>query len=161
MNEQLVAVPDRAKQLAAEVLSTSRRRVVCGAFGLSAAALLAACSSPTPEPDSQKTESKEPTDDSQAGGAEPLAKVADIPVGGGLAAAGMVLVQPEEGTIVAFEGACPHKGTQLPAPEGDTITCPSHGSQFNAADGALVNGPATSGLTEVPVTVTDGEVFKA
>lgn len=74
---------------------------------------------------------------------------------------GLVLVQPEEGTITAFEGTCPHQGSRLPVPEDGVITCPAHSSQFNATDGSLIQGPATTGLTEVPVTVEDGQVFRA
>jgi len=37
------------------------------------------------------------------------------------------------------------------------FTCPCHGSRFDA-NGKLLNGPATTGLTPVPVTVVNGEV---
>lgn len=159
MNQTMGTEPKPATVLAAEVLRTNRRGVLCGALGASAVAVLAACSTVGPEDTGDKADDSTGKDKTDAD--ESLAKVSDIPVGGGITAAGLVLVQPEEGTIVAFDGACPHKGTQLPAPEDGTITCPSHGSRFAAADGALSHGPASTGLTEVKVTVTDGEVFKA
>jgi thiosulfate dehydrogenase [quinone] large subunit len=34
------------------------------------------------------------------------------------------------------------------------IACPCHGSEFNPKTGAVVQGPATSGLT--PITITKG-----
>jgi thiosulfate dehydrogenase [quinone] large subunit len=37
------------------------------------------------------------------------------------------------------------------------FTCPCHGSRFDTG-GKLLRGPATTGLTPVPVTVVSGEV---
>jgi Rieske Fe-S protein len=157
-----------AEEMAAQVWRTSRRTMMCGVLGVSAAGVLAACSSGPDDSAGTDAGTADEGDGSADGGdsgdgsaSDALAKVSDIPVGGGIAAGGMVLVQPEEGKVLAFDGACPHKGTQLPAPQDGTITCPSHGSQFKAEDGSLQNGPATTGLTEVKLTVKDGEVFKA
>lgn len=133
---------------------------MCGAVGAGAAALLAACGSSGGDTGSG-TEDSGSGDQTDSGAPEVIAAVDDIPVGGGLATAGLVLVQPEAGNVLAFDAACPHQGTQLPAPQDGVITCPSHVSQFDAADGSLLQGPATEGLTEVPVTVEDGQVFRA
>jgi Rieske Fe-S protein len=37
------------------------------------------------------------------------------------------------------------------------FVCPCHGSSFDAS-GKLIHGPATTGLTPVPVTEVSGEV---
>ena len=151
------------KAMAAEVLRVSRRGLMCGALGMGAAAVLTACgggeSDRSAETPTDATD--EPSAESSADTEKPIAAVSDIPVGGGMAIAGLVLVQPEEGRIIGFDGACPHQQTILPAPQDGVITCPSHQSQFSAEDGSLVQGPATTGLTEVPVNVVDGEVFRA
>ncbi|TDQ01158.1 nitrite reductase/ring-hydroxylating ferredoxin subunit [Labedaea rhizosphaerae] len=94
-----------------------------------------------------------------------LAKVSDVPVGGGvLVDAGgrkLLLVQPTAGTVNAFDPACPHQGFTVSPPAGGTIVCPGHGSTFDAASGAVTKGPATSGLKQVPVKVSGGNVLAA
>lgn len=95
----------------------------------------------------------------------PLAKVSDIPVGGGvLVDAGdkkLLLVQPTAGKVKAFDPTCPHQGFTVNAPTGGTIVCPGHGSTFDASTGAMKTGPATRGLTEVPVKISAGNVVAA
>lgn len=49
----------------------------------------------------------------------------------------------------AFSLICPHAGT-IVGIEGGAFRCANHGSRF-AADGALVQGPATVGLQELTV----------
>lgn len=172
MNELKEAMPVQsasAVELATEVVRrSSRRGVICGALGASAVAVLAACGSETEPPPpsgadtpSGSNPSTAPSDGGDAPSDGALAKLSDIPVGGGVVAGNLVLVQPEEGKVVAFNRTCPHKGVQLPAPEDGTITCPSHGSQFKAEDGSLSKGPATTGLTAVEVKIEGDEVFKA
>jgi Rieske Fe-S protein len=38
------------------------------------------------------------------------------------------------------------------------ILCPCHGSLFSAEDGAVITGPATTGLAPVTVSVADNQV---
>lgn len=95
-----------------------------------------------------------------------LAKVTDVPVGGGaLVDAGtnglILLTQPEAGQIHAFNPTCPHAGAKVSPPQGNVITCPAHGSQFNATTGALLRGPAPHGLSTVPITIRTGKVILA
>ena len=97
-------------------------------------------------------------------GAAGLAALADVPDGGGLIveSGGKPLVLTRTGDVVkAFGAACPHAGTTVGAPKAGIITCPNHGSQFGATDGSLKKGPATKGLTEVPVKVDAGQVVMA
>lgn len=66
-----------------------------------------------------------------------------------------VVVQPATGTFVAFDAICPHEGCTVAYNAPDKLfICPCHGSRFNGETGALVNGPATRGLT--PITIAEG-----
>lgn len=131
----------------------TRRQVLCGlVIGLTAPVVLSACA---------------PVREGGAGNAKQgavLAKVADVPVGGGaLVDAGtnglILLTQPVAGQVHAFNPTCPHAGAKVSPPHGDVITCPAHGSQFNATTGALLRGPAPHGLAAVAVTVEAGKVL--
>ena len=53
---------------------------------------------------------------------------------------------------------CPHQGCTV-APANDRLQCPCHGSAFKTEDGSVINGPATKGLTEVPVTVNGDDII--
>jgi len=131
---------------------------------------LAACSTTTANPSSGGTTtgggSTATGGSSSTGsaGAAGLAALADVPDGGGLIveSGGKPLVLTRTGDVVkAFGAACPHAGTTVSPPKGGIITCPNHGSQFGATDGSLKKGPATKGLTEVPVKVTGDQVVMA
>jgi thiosulfate dehydrogenase [quinone] large subunit len=71
------------------------------------------------------------------------------------------VLQLAEGKFTALDAVCPHEqctvGFVSPT---DGFACPCHGSRFHA-DGSLINGPATRGLTSIPVTVVDGTVRRA
>lgn len=72
---------------------------------------------------------------------------------------GLVL-QPAAGSFVAFSAICPHAGCTVAfAKSSDIIACPCHGSEFNARTGAVERGPATRGLTAIPVTAADGNLY--
>ncbi|MEV6520930.1 Rieske 2Fe-2S domain-containing protein [Longispora sp. NPDC051575] len=146
-----------------------RRAVLVGAGAVGATAVLAACGgsasdAPTdPEPsrsaNAQPGGSAAPT--SAAPDAGVLAKVADVPVGGGKLVGSVLLVQPQAGVVKAFNARCTHQGTIVDAPEQGVITCPNHGSQFKAEDGSLVKGPAARGLSAIAVKVVGGDVVRA
>jgi Rieske Fe-S protein len=93
-----------------------------------------------------------------------LVATKDVPVGGGVLAQGSKLVvQPKAGTFKAFSATCPHQGVTVnpPATGSDVMQCPGHNSEFRTADGGLVRGPATRGLTAIPVKVRNGYVVQA
>ncbi len=72
-----------------------------------------------------------------------------------------VLVRLESGDFVAYSAVCTHRQCTVGYSEGN-LSCPCHGSVFDPTNGgAVVNGPATQPLPEIPVEVRDGEVFKA
>lgn len=132
----------------------TRRTVLCGlAVALTAPGALAACSSGGPAAPAPGTAP------APAGGTS--VPLADVPVGGGTVVRGdrpVVVVQPTAGTVKAFDASCPHQGATVGAPEGGVITCPAHQSRFDATTGAVQEGPAETGLTELPARIVDGTV---
>jgi nitrite reductase/ring-hydroxylating ferredoxin subunit len=72
-----------------------------------------------------------------------------------------VLVHLENGDFVAYSAVCTHQGCTV-AYQGGNLACPCHGSTFDPANGAaVVTGPATRPLPEIPVKVERGEVVRA
>ncbi len=58
-----------------------------------------------------------------------------------------ILIVAANATYVAYDARCPHaQSTNFWAYNPPNMTCNNHGSTFVAATGALVLGPATSGL---------------
>ncbi|CAM3177854.1 Rieske (2Fe-2S) protein [Stackebrandtia soli] len=131
----------------------TRRGALCAAFGASASMLLGACGGGDDGGDAGPTASRNPD--------VAIAAVEEIDIGGGIVTDDLVVVRPDAETVRAFLRACPHQGNNVDPPADGTIICPAHGSRFNSADGALLSGPATTGLTKVQVRVEDGEVFPA
>ncbi len=85
---------------------------------------------------------------------------ADIPVGGGKIydAQQLVITQPTAGTFKAFSAVCPHQGCLVSAIENGQIQCPCHASRFAITDGAVLGGPAPTGLPTEKVTVAGATV---
>jgi Rieske Fe-S protein len=135
----------------------SRRSVVAAAGATGVAALLAGCqvyAEPAPPPVAGPS-------GSSGGAARPVARVEEIPVGGGriFAAERVVLTQPESGRIRAFSTVCTHQGCAVDQIAGGTINCPCHGSKFAVADGSVVAGPALRPLPELPVRVENDTIL--
>jgi cytochrome b6-f complex iron-sulfur subunit len=133
----------------------SRRDVLLtGAGSAAGVALLGACGGGDDPPASGPA---------AAGGA--LAKLADVPVGGAVSAQGgdgkpVIVAQPTEGTAVAFSAICTHMGCTV-APDGKQLACPCHGSTYDTTTGKNTGGPAPRPLSEVKVSVQNGEVVEA
>lgn len=100
---------------------------------------------------------------SSAPGDQPLATVAQIPLGGGviLAKQSIVLTRAADGAVHAFSAVCTHQGCTVDKVSGGTIRCPCHGSTFDAATGAVTGGPAPTALPKIAVAVRDGGVYRA
>ena len=63
-----------------------------------------------------------------------------------------LVIQQTTGRFVAFDAICPHAGCTVAYQSGaDIIACPCHGSEFNPANGDVIQGPATYGLTPIKV----------
>ncbi|WP_029138465.1 Rieske (2Fe-2S) protein [Nakamurella lactea] len=95
--------------------------------------------------------------------AEPLARIDDVPVGGGLVLepAGVVLTRPSPGEVHAFSAICTHQGCTVTDVAAGTIRCPCHGSRFDAVTGAVTQGPATVALPAVQVMVSGGVIRRS
>jgi Rieske Fe-S protein len=94
---------------------------------------------------------------------EALGPTSDVPVGGGTIYPDqkVVVTQPTEGEFKAFSAVCTHQGCPVTGVEGGTINCTCHGSKFSIEDGSVSNGPATSPLAAVEVSVEGGEISTA
>jgi Rieske Fe-S protein len=96
------------------------------------------------------------------GAGQALAKLSDIPDGGGVIIGDPAVVITRTGSDVrAFSSVCTHQGCQVNHVGDGKIDCPCHGSSFDAATGKVVAGPAPTPLPAVQVTVRNGEVFTA
>jgi thiosulfate dehydrogenase [quinone] large subunit len=63
-----------------------------------------------------------------------------------------LVIQQTADDFKAFDAICPHAGcTVAYQASAGIIACPCHGSEFNAKTGAVIQGPATSGLTPIKV----------
>lgn len=84
-----------------------------------------------------------------------------VAVGSGVVYDGpkVVVTQPSAGDIKGFTAVCPHQGCLVSQVANNEILCPCHGSLFSAQDGAVLVGPATTGLAAVGVSVVDDQVI--
>lgn len=154
-----------------------RRDVLCGLVValLAPGALAAACSDDsggggtTPTGGGAPTGGGSPTGGGAptgGGGGQTLAALADVPEGSGLvvdnpSGGKLLLVRPSGDEVKGYNASCPHQGSTINPPRGDTITCPNHGSQFDTATGSVKRGPAESGLVQVAVAVEGTNVVLA
>ena len=72
-----------------------------------------------------------------------------------------LLVHLDNGDFVAYSAICTHQACTVAYKDGN-LACPCHGSVFDPANGAaVIAGPASSPLPEIPVKVEGGEVVRA
>jgi len=68
--------------------------------------------------------------------------------GGYVYSQGIIVARTTSGTYVAVFSVCPHAGATVQYDSrNNRFNCPAHGSNF-ATSGALINGPASSGLKQ-------------
>jgi Rieske Fe-S protein len=82
---------------------------------------------------------------SKVGGATRIGSLKGVPVG---------IARTGTAKYVAFSLKCPHQNVTVTRSENGWV-CNSHLSEFEP-DGDLVLGPATTGLTRVPIKVSRG-----
>jgi Rieske Fe-S protein len=84
-------------------------------------------------------------------------------VGGGRVFADeqVVVTQPSEGEFKAFTTTCTHQGCQVESVSDGHINCPCHGSRFSIEDGSPDEGPASSPLEEVSISVEGDSIVLA
>jgi Rieske Fe-S protein len=142
-----------------------RRPFVCGAAALCVTAV-GACTGygkgrAAPPPAAPAPSAGAAGATGAAGGAakSAIAKVADIPVGGGtiLADRQLVVTRPTADEVRVLSAVCTHQGCTVDTVANGTISCPCHGSAFSLT-GEVTSGPATTALPGRPFTVVDGVV---
>lgn len=78
-----------------------------------------------------------------------------------------LILADRNGTVYAYENACPHTGETLD-PMGGSVSeaggallrCQRHAAQFDVANGECVGGPCIGErLASVAVTVVDGAIY--
>jgi Rieske Fe-S protein len=147
----------------------TRRTVLGGAAAVTGAVVLAGCTAGADDTGgtdtggsttgADATEAPQATD--VAGGG--LVPTADVPEGGGVIVteAKVVVTQPTAGEYKAFSSTCTHQGCQVSQVTEEAIVCACHNSRFSLTDGAVLGGPATAPLPEVPISVEGTEVVLA
>ena len=140
--------------------SVPRRTMVLATVG---AGMLAACGSGGSQSAPSSGASAGPIVGPTANGTPGLAPTNQVPVQGGVVVQDsqgnpVVVVQPAPGQFLAYSAICPHAGCPVSQVQQNQILCPCHGSVFSSTDGSVLGGPAPSGLTPIPVHVTNGEV---
>ena len=71
-----------------------------------------------------------------------------------------IVIQPRNGRFLAFDAVCPHAGCIVGYDASASLfLCPCHGSEFNTVTGAVVRGPAATGLTKIAVKEAGGQLF--
>lgn len=63
----------------------------------------------------------------------------------------ILVIRLSEKEFVAYAAQCTHMGAEVGTPVSGVMTCPFHGSQYNAANGAVMKGPAEEPLQQFTV----------
>jgi thiosulfate dehydrogenase [quinone] large subunit len=96
-----------------------------------------------------------------------IGPASDVPVGGAASftdpkeGVPALVVQVKQGVFRAFSAVCPHAGCQVQFDQqSDLFVCPCHGSIFNGSTGAVQQGPASTGLSSIPIALgSNGELY--
>jgi len=72
-----------------------------------------------------------------------------------------LVVHPSSGSYLAYSAICPHTGCQVQFDQqAHLFVCPCHGSEFNGTTGAVILGPAATGLTAINIKLdANGDVI--
>jgi Rieske Fe-S protein len=141
-------------------LSPTRRAVLASA-GAAAVVVLTGCSTYDSSGGSGPAADSRGDQPASGGAPQPIAKTADVPVGGGVVTGkGVVVTQPTAGQFLGFTSVCTHQGCTVSGVDKGLINCSCHGSQFKIADGSVATGPANRPLGSIDITVTGDEIFR-
>jgi thiosulfate dehydrogenase (quinone) large subunit len=69
-----------------------------------------------------------------------------------------IVIREANGTLVAHSAICTHAGCEV-GYQGGQIVCPCHGSVFDAKTGAVITGPAVTGLSPRKVIQHAGQIY--
>lgn len=119
------------------------KAALCVGAGLCFPALLASCSSetkPTEPGGTVELDLATVPELQQVGGA---VKKTFAPHNGGRP---VLIIRLGQSEFVVFSTVCTHQGCEVELPQGGAIPCLCHGSRFAAADGHVLQGPASRAL---------------
>jgi thiosulfate dehydrogenase [quinone] large subunit len=96
-----------------------------------------------------------------------IGPASDVPLGGAASftdpkqGVPALVVQVKQGVFRAFSAVCPHAGCQVQFDQqSDLFVCPCHGSIFDGSTGAVQQGPASTGLSSIPIALgSNGELY--
>ncbi|MGA2305938.1 MAG: Rieske 2Fe-2S domain-containing protein [Acidimicrobiales bacterium] len=96
-----------------------------------------------------------------------IGAASDVPVGGAASftdpkeGVPALVVQVKQGVFRAFSAVCPHAGCQVQFDQqSDLFVCPCHGSIFDGSTGAVQQGPASTGLSSIPIALgSNGQLY--
>ncbi len=126
---------------------------------------------PTDTPAAAPTDTPAPatTDTPAAVQGTVIAKVSDVPTGGGVRFTNPTtgddawVVHLSDGRYAAFSAICTHEGCAVNySSSGQVFKCPCHGAQFDAAnDGAVLRRPARGPLAKLNISVdqSSGNIY--
>lgn len=140
----------------------TRRQLLRGtgaaAGALAGAGVLAACAEQKPTPQEAASSA------SAAGAGTVVVALADVPVGGAVAAKvggqDVLVTQPTQGEVHAFSAICTHAGCTVAPGEGELL-CPCHQSRYALTDAAVLGGPAPEPLPAIQVEISGEDVVLA
>ncbi|MGH8939740.1 MAG: Rieske (2Fe-2S) protein, partial [Actinomycetes bacterium] len=73
----------------------------------------------------------------------------------------VVVTQPAQGDFKAFTAICTHQQCTVASVKKDKISCACHGSAYSAKDGSVINGPASSPLKPIAITVEGDQIIRS
>ena len=146
-----------------EEFRPSRRIVFNGLAALGVAVALAGCGSNTDGSNSGDSTASGSTRGRFVNSGAKLARTSEVPVNGGLILPDqkVVITQEAAGSFKAFTAVCTHQGFLVTSVAGNLIKCSHHGSEYDAKTGGVVQGPASSPLARIPITVKGGTILAA
>ncbi|MBV9320799.1 MAG: Rieske (2Fe-2S) protein [Mycobacterium sp.] len=139
-------------------MSIPRQKFVVGAGLAVAATAVGACTSTGGTSASTSNAASSPSG-SPGAPANVIAKTSAVPVGSGVIAGDVVVTQPSAGVFKGLSSTCTHAGCTVSEVAGGTINCPCHGSKFHL-DGSVAEGPASSPLPAVAISVQGDSIVK-